>query len=389
MEHSEPAAPNDPTTTMPASPALGSPLASAPATAPPSLQNVVHSVALVLMLGWILHLGSGVLVPMVLALMLSYVVMGVSRVIGAIPGLGRVLPHGLRHGFAACLIGIVLFEAALLFATNIAALAGRAPEFETQLLGMIQSGAETLGFSGYLSWETLRRDVLGQVDLQAMLRSGLSSTAVLLGGVIFVLLNVVFMLLEQRSFDVKLGAMSSDKTRVRQLRAVIADINARVGRYLAAKTAINILLGLVCYVILLIFGLEFAILWAIVTVFLNYIPYLGTWIAVALPMTLAVAQFGQLETVLMLLVVLSAAQFLIGNILEPQIMGSSLDLSPYAILISLTVWTSLWGVAGAIVSVPITAVLVIVLQEFSGGRPIAILLSRRGVLAPRSNAFRS
>jgi AI-2 transport protein TqsA len=134
---------------------------------------------------------------------------------------------------------------------------------------------------------------------------------------------------------------------------------------------------------MLAFGLEFAVLWAIVIAFLNYIPYIGSWIGVMLPVTLAVVQFGQIETVLMLLVALSATQFLLGNIIEPQVMGSSLDLSPYAILIGLTVWTSLWGIPGAIVSIPITAVLVIVLSEFAEARPIAILLSKSGQIHTR------
>ena len=351
--------------------------------APVRLQTVVYSMALALMIGWILHIGASVLVPMVLALMLSYVVAGVSRLIGTVPVVGKLVPPGLRYLASALLIGYVAVQMVILFTTNMLAFAVRAPEFQGQLLGMIQTSATYFGFAQELTWETLRRDVLGQVNLQGMLRSGLSSSAALLGGLIFVLLNVIFMLLERRSFDRKLDAISTDPDRVALTRSIITDINARVGRYLAVKTMINIVLGLISFVIMLVFGLEFAALWAIVIAFLNYIPYIGSWIGVILPVTLAVVQFGQLETVLMLVVALSAAQFLLGNIVEPQVMGTSLDLSPYAILISLTVWTSLWGIPGAIVSVPITAVLVIVLSGFPEARPIAVLLSKTGQLQAR------
>lgn len=351
--------------------------------APIRLQTVVQSVALALMIGWILHLGSSVLVPMVLALMLTYVVAGLSRLIETIPGVGRLIPSWLSVLVSALMIGYAVVQMLILFSTNILAFAVRAPEFQDQLLGMIQSAATYFGFAEELTWETLRRDVLGQVDLQGMVRTGLFSSAALLGGLVFVLLNVIFMLLERRSFDKKLGAMSTNPERVFLLRGIITDINARVGRYLAVKTMINIVLGIISFFIMLAFGLEFAVLWAIVIAFLNYIPYIGSWIGVFLPVTLAVVQFGQLETVLMLLAALSAAQFLLGNIVEPQVMGSSLDLSPYAILIGLTVWTSLWGIPGAIVSIPITAVLVIVLSEFAESRPIAILLSKTGQLTSR------
>lgn len=351
--------------------------------APVRLQTVVYSAALAIMIGWILHIGASVLVPMVLALMLSYVVAGVSRLIGTVPVVRKFIPPGLRYLASAILIGYVAAQMLILFTTNMLAFAVRAPEFQGQLLGMIQTSATYFGFAQELTWETLRRDVLGQVNLQGMLRSGLSSSAALLGGLIFVLLNVIFMLLERRSFDRKLDAISTDPDRVFLTRSIITDINARVGRYLAVKTMINIVLGLISFVIMLIFGLEFAALWAIVIAFLNYIPYIGSWIGVILPVTLAVVQFGQLDTVLMLVLALSAAQFFLGNIVEPQVMGTSLDLSPYAILISLTVWTSLWGIPGAIVSVPITAVLVIVLSGFPEARPIAVLLSKTGQLQAR------
>lgn len=347
------------------------------------LSNIVHGVALALMLGWILHLGAGVLVPMVLALMLAYVVAGLSRLTGAMPLVGRYIPKGLRYVLAVLIIGFFLVQLVTLFATNLSAFAARAPAFQTQLLGLIQTKAAAIGFEGDLTWETVRRDVLGEINLQALVRSGVSSTAAMLAGLVFVLLNTLFMLLEERSFNVKVGRLSSDPARVARLRTILADINARIGRYLAIKTLINIGLGLVSYAIMVVAGLEFAALWAILIAILNYIPYIGSFIGVTFPIAVGIVQFGDAETVLLLLAALIGAQFVFGNLLEPQVMGNSLDLSPYAILISLTVWSSLWGVAGAVVSIPLTAVIVIVMSEFSGTRPIALLLSQSGDIAER------
>jgi AI-2 transport protein TqsA len=75
---------------------------------------------------------------------------------------------------------------------------------------------------------------------------------------------------------------------------------------------------------------------------------------------------------------LSIIQFVIGNIVDPLVMSNSLNLSPFAILVSLAVWTGLWGIPGAFLAVPITAIMTIVLSEFPGSRPIAVLLSRNG-----------
>ncbi len=346
--------------------------------APMTLQTMVYATALALMLGWFLYMGSGVLVPMVLGLMAAYLVLGVSSLIGRIPGLRRWVSPGWRHVASALLIGYGLVQVVFLFAASLTSFAARAPDIQRQLVSVAQSAATSLGLDGDLDWEVLRRDVIGQINLQALLHVGLSSTATLLGGLVIVLLNTVFMLLEQGNFKAKLGMMSDDPSREVQLRALVANIHNRVGNYLAVKTLINVALGLVCYVILRVFGLEFAALLAIVIGLLNYIPYVGTWIGVGFPVILSVVQFGQIEPALMLLLVLSLVQFLLGSVIEPFVMGNSLDLSPYAILISLTVWASLWGVAGAIASVPITAVIMIILSEFPSARPLVVLLSRRG-----------
>ena len=95
---------------------------------------------------------------------------------------------------------------------------------------------------------------------------------------------------------------------------------------------------------------------------------------------MTIVQFEDPGTVLTMLLTLTALQFAIGNFLDPYVMGNSLNLSPVAILVSLAVWSELWGVPGAFLAVPITAILTIVFSEFPGTRPIAVLLSRSGRL---------
>ena len=101
-------------------------------------------------------------------------------------------------------------------------------------------------------------------------------------------------------------------------------------------------------------------------------------LGVALPVLFALLQFGDIRTALVLTGALSLVQFLNGNLLDPWLMGSSLNLSPFVILVCLTVWTALWGIPGAFLAVPVTASIVMVLAEFQGSRPIAVLLSKKG-----------
>ena len=129
-----------------------------------------------------------------------------------------------------------------------------------------------------------------------------------------------------------------------------------------------------------LFGLDFAALWAVLITVLNFVPYVGSVLGVVFPALMAIVQFDDFGTILTLLVSLTALQFAIGNFLDPYVMGNSLNLSPFAILISLAVWSELWGVPGAFLAVPITAIVTIVFSEFPGTRPIAVLLSRSGRL---------
>ena len=104
----------------------------------------------------------------------------------------------------------------------------------------------------------------------------------------------------------------------------------------------------------------------------------GSVLGVVLPALVAVVQYQELGSILTLVLALSAVQFVIGNFLDPYVMGSSLNLSPFAILISLALWSELWGIPGAFLAVPITAIVTIVFAGFPGTRQVAVLLSKNG-----------
>jgi predicted PurR-regulated permease PerM len=112
----------------------------------------------------------------------------------------------------------------------------------------------------------------------------------------------------------------------------------------------------------------------------NYVPYVGSVLSVLVPAAFGLLQFGPSSDLMLLVALLAVVQFVIGNIVDPYLMASSLNLSPLAIVASLAGWGALWGVPGAFLAVPLTASIAMVLAEFPGTRPIAILLSRTGDL---------
>lgn len=359
-------------------PAPPDPEAGGGPAVPAGFQRLVYGVALSLMLGWVLYVGRGIIVPVVEAALIVYVIMGLARILEHVPWVGRHVPGWARNLFSILLIGAILAMMVLLMITNINQVAEVMPQYTERLLNLVQSAAAQMGFEQQPTWTTLRDEVMQRVDLEALLGATLSSVSQILGLFIVVLIYSGFLLAERGTFALKLGAMSRDPQTLDEVRRVLAEINHRVGRYLALKTLVNIVLGLISYLMMALVGVEFAGFWAMLIGLLNYIPYLGSFLGVMFPVLLSVLQFDQVELVILVLVVLTAAQMFVGNFLEPYLMGNSLNLSPFVILVGLAVWTALWGIPGAILSVPITASLVIVLSLFDGTRPIAVLLSRNG-----------
>jgi predicted PurR-regulated permease PerM len=246
------------------------------------------------------------------------------------------------------------------------------------LLASIQQVAVYFGIETEPTWAMLRQELMARVNLQRLITSLMASVGSVLLTFVVVCLYATFLMVERRSFNDKLANLSADAARVARIRDLVAAINQRIGSYLALKTLLSLLLAAVSYGVMALFGLEFAGLFAVLTGFLNFVPYIGSVLGVLMPGLVALVQFQDPGSILTLLLALTVVQFVIGNFLDPWVMGNSLNLSPFAILLSLAVWSELWGIPGAFLAVPITAILTIVFSEFPGTRPIAVLLSRGG-----------
>jgi AI-2 transport protein TqsA len=342
------------------------------------LRIAVYSTALILIVGWVLYIGQSILVPAVLGAVIVYVIVGLAETLARIPVIGPRLPVQLRNFFSVLVIGLTLFLLAYLMMANKERALELAPHYQQSLLAAIQQGAVFFGLETEPTWAALRQELLAHVNLQRLLGSLMASVGSILVSFVVVFLYATFLLVERRLLNEKLANVSDDPKRMARIRAVIAAINRRIGSYLALKTLISVLLGVVTYGVLLLFGLDFAALWAVLAAFLNFVPYVGSVLGVVLPGLMAVVQFQEPGLILTLLIVLTIVQFGIGNFLDPYVMGNSLNLSPFAILLSLAVWAELWGIPGAFLAVPITAILAIVFSEFPATRPLAVLLSKNG-----------
>jgi len=347
---------------------------------PNRLQSLVQGAILALIIGWVLYIGKDVFVPVVFGILVVYVIMGLTRLLERVPVVGPAVPRAAREALAVLVIALALFGLGYLFLAYQKDVLALVPQYQQALLDVIQRGAVLLRIETEPTWQTLRQDFLAQVNVQRLVGSMVASVSSIIVSVVVVALYAGFLLFEQGAFAKKFAGLSSDPADVARMGGIMRDVNARIGSYLALKTLISILLGVICWAIMRVMGLEFAGFWAMLIAILNFVPYIGSFLGVLFPVAMSIVQFGNPGEVLALFASLTVAQFAIGNFLDPYVMGNSLNLSPFIILVSLTVWTRLWGIPGAFLAVPITAVMAIVFSGFPGTRPIAVLLSRSGKL---------
>jgi predicted PurR-regulated permease PerM len=142
-------------------------------------------------------------------------------------------------------------------------------------------------------------------------------------------------------------------------------ITGQIQKYVSTKFYISIIAGVVIGSILWLFNIDFVIVWAVFAILFNYIPNLGSIVVVGLPSLMALIQYESFSYAFLILVVLIVAINIIGNYLEPKIFGDNLGLNPLVILFSLLLWGYIWGIVGMFLSVPLTAVIKIIISNSS------------------------
>lgn len=342
-----------------------------------SLLNLFLFVALATLLGWLLYIGKIVVLPLVVSLMLTYVL------IGAVQGLRRLrffrhMPMWLAYTIVVTIIGLSLALTVLVAFSNLRQIALSLPTSEDQLNELIAQVSAMIGLSNVPSLDTLSAMTLDRIDLAGVSLWLLSSVTSVGSALALIVTYVVFMVAERGLFLRRLDKVLPDDDERGAMRAVLDRINSQIVTYLSTKTMINVILGAISYVIMLLLGVENAVFWAFLIALFNYIPYVGSLIGVA-TVTLYVLVFRvDLAFASLTCVLLTIAQVYVGNYLEPKIMGQTLNLSPLVVLVALVVWSSLWGLPGAIIAVPMTSVVMIILAAFKQTRGISVLASADG-----------
>jgi len=201
---------------------------------------------------------------------------------------------------------------------------------------------------------------------------------------VLVVLFVVFLLMEARFFKEKL--LVAFENRIGRIDHMGNEIVSQVTRYLTAKFLISLANGIIFTVSFYFVGLEFALVWGVIQFLLNFIPTLGSIVAGVGISLFAIIQFWpEPGPIIIIIVIILAVNILLGNLLDPKIVGDNVGISPLMILVSLSLWGYIWGFAGMLLAVPMTVIIKIICENIPIMEPISILLgSRKSVLAKKT-----
>jgi predicted PurR-regulated permease PerM len=169
--------------------------------------------------------------------------------------------------------------------------------------------------------------------------------------------------LKAKSLDDQLATMTIQ--REMKLKKTFKDITSQVQKYIITKFLISLTLGVLVGLVLWLYGVEFYVVWATLAFLLNFIPNIGSIIAVILPALMTLIQFESFGYMILVTATLILVQNILGNIVEPMAFGDRLGLNPLVILISLMLWGYIWGIVGMFLSVPLTAVIKIIISNSS------------------------
>jgi predicted PurR-regulated permease PerM len=196
----------------------------------------------------------------------------------------------------------------------------------------------------------------------------------------FTIVTLVFTILGLLEVDhaaAKLRAMPN-AARAAALARATRDTATKLQTYMLVRTAMSLITGALVAGFAALVGLPLAVEWGVIAFALNYIPFIGPFVATVIPTLFAVAHFGSWEIPLAVFAGFNVIQFVVGSYLEPRVAGNALSISPFIVLLAVFLWSFLWGLPGAFIGVPIVIAVLTICEQFEGSRWVARLLAGPG-----------
>jgi len=332
---------------------------------------LLFAVALILLLIY----AQSLIVPLVLAFLFWFVIRVVKKLIHRTK-LTKKWPDWLMTALSTIVILVIIAFSGKLISSNIQQLSRSMPKYEANLNKI----SNTIDTTFNIDLVDELKEISGDLEFGAILGSIFNAISGLISNGFTILLYLIFLLLEESVFQRKLKAIYKDEKDYKHINSILSAIDHSVGSYLSLKSLTSLMTGALSYIALLAIGIDAPFFWAFLIFLLNFIPTIGSLVATIFPAVFAMLQFGDFTPAILVLAIVGGIQVIIGNFVDPRLMGSSLNMSTLVVFLSLVIWGAIWGVIGMLLSVPITVIMILILSEFPNGRPIAIMLSKKGDL---------
>jgi predicted PurR-regulated permease PerM len=331
----------------------------------------------------LLYLGRAILAPFAMAVFLFLVIEGFTRVIDRRV---KILSENVSRAIAilGVLGGFGLFVG--LLARGIGQFGEQASDYEEKINSLI---SDVYGLLQMGQAPTLTEIIFDERG-QRFFTTIASAAGDLSGDLVIILIYIAFLFLAQNAWSPKLDRIFSKAERREQVRQIGDDARRGIETYLWTQTVISAMITVLTYITLVALGVDNAMFLAALIFVLNYIPTIGSIVAAFVPTLFALVQpdlpgwipgAGAQDSYLFALFVFAGVsfwQFMIGNFVQPRIMGESLNISALVVLLALAIWGALWGVVGMFLSAPLTVLMMILFAQSASTRWIAVLLSADG-----------
>ncbi len=346
----------------------------------------MNGIVLFLGLILVLWLGRSILIPLLVATFLWYLINAIATYCRKLFPFNSIEKRKCHHISA---IGFDILSNVL----SVLAMCGLIYFFITQIQPMFRELVAALPelqhkvvqFGSYLSQSMgIHFDANMIPNITNIAANIGSSVAGLLASTGMIIVYMIFLFIEQSTFNQKFSALFPNKTKYKKVKYIIDSIDENMKKYLFMKTLLSGITGVLSYFWLHFIGVEFAGIWAFIVFITSYIPTIGAIVACGLPILYSLVTAPSLHQPILTALGLIALQIIFGNILEPKLTGKTLNLSTLAILINLVFWGVIWGIAGMFFSVPLLVAIFIITAQFDSTRWIAILLSADGKIPDKN-----
>jgi predicted PurR-regulated permease PerM len=322
----------------------------------------------------LLILGKDFILPLILAILIWFLIKEIRKIFSKIPVVGSNIPKWILSVLATLMLFVISGLIIGMVVENIDVL--------SENIGTYQMNFDIINLKLETEYDVnvsqLVSTYLGDYDFSTIFNQLLTSITDLFSRTFIIGFYVLFLFVEENVFSAKLLYLYPEKTKFDDVSITLDRISAAISKYISLKTLVSLITGVSSFMALLIIGVDTPLFWAFLIFILSFIPVVGALIAVLFPATIALFQFGDLAHFFLVLGVIGFIQLLVGNILEPKIMGNSLNVSSLVVILSLSFWGMIWGITGMVLSVPITVIMIIFFSQFPLTKSVAIILSEKG-----------